>query len=50
MTSTKLFRAHAGLLASLDLEIEQASDLGRVGRSNQLQRRKYLHEYFVEDL
>ncbi len=26
MTSTKLFRAHAGLLASLDLEIEQASD------------------------
>ncbi len=26
MTSTKLSRAHAGLLASLDLEIEQASD------------------------
>ena len=26
MTSTKLLRAHAGLLASLDLEIEQASD------------------------
>jgi hypothetical protein len=26
MTSAKLLRAHAGLLASLDLEIEQASD------------------------
>ena len=33
MTSTKLHRAHAELLASLDLEIEQASDPALCGAS-----------------
>ena len=33
MTSAKLLRTHAGLLASLDLEIEQAADLALCGAS-----------------